>query len=83
MGVATGGALTTTGHGLYWYQTPSPLLEGEHCKYIYNEGWKSIHNKYKACQSKYKHKRENQNNQNSRNEVQDLTLTGHALPQMS
>jgi len=49
---------------------PSPLLDmgstgsrhphhywKENLVNIYKQGWKSIHKKYKACQSKYKHRR--------------------------
>jgi hypothetical protein len=30
--------------------------------YIYKQGWKSMHKKYKACQSKYKHMKGKQDN---------------------
>jgi hypothetical protein len=60
-------------------QTTKPLpktLPKEDPVYIYKQRWKSIHNKYKACQSKCKHTKEHQNEQNSSNEVEDLMLKG-------
>jgi hypothetical protein len=51
--------------------------------YIYIQGWKSIHNKYKACQSKCKHTRGKPKNKNSSNEEEDLMLKGHPLPQIN
>jgi len=51
--------------------------------YICKQGWKSIHKKYKHVETNVNTKKENQNNQNNTNEVEDLMLKGHCLPQMS
>jgi hypothetical protein len=62
-------------------QTTKPVprtLPKEDPVYIYKQGCKSIHNKYKAYRSKCKHTKENQNDQNSSNEVADLMLKGLA-----
>ncbi len=51
--------------------------------YIYRQGWKCIHKKYKACQCKCKHTRkqkETGDHQNSRNKVENVTLKEHPMP---
>jgi len=51
--------------------------------YIYKQGMKSVHKKYKACLSKCKYMKENQDNQSSSSEVEDVMLKGHLLSQIS
>jgi hypothetical protein len=60
--------------------------------YIYKQGWKSIHKKYKALRSKCKQTKGKprpsktiKDHQNNNNEVEDkdVMLKGHPLPQLA
>jgi hypothetical protein len=51
--------------------------------YTYKQGWKSIHKKYKTCKKNANTWKENQKNQNNSNEMKDVMLKGHPLPQIS
>jgi hypothetical protein len=62
---------------------PSPLLEGEPCKYIINKDGNPFTISTRHVKANINTREENQPKQNSRNEVDDLMVTGNALPQMS
>jgi hypothetical protein len=49
--------------------------------YIDKQGWKSIHNTYKACQSECKHtkKGKQRSQKTSNNKVEGIVLKGHPL----
>jgi hypothetical protein len=57
------------------------LSERERALYIYKQGGKPIHKKYRHVEANVNTWKENQNNQNINNEVEDLMLKGHFLPQ--
>jgi hypothetical protein len=46
---------------------------------MYKQGWKSLHKKYKACWTKCKYTKENQDHQNNSNEVEDVMLKERPL----
>jgi hypothetical protein len=47
-------------------------------------GWKSIHKRYKACLNKCKHmKGKSKQSHNISNEVENVMLKGHPLPQIN
>jgi len=66
---------------------PEAILESILIKirlvYIYKQGWKSIHKKYKACQCNVNTQKENQDHQNSSNEMENVMLKGHPMPQLN
>jgi len=49
-------------------------------RHVYTQGWKSIHKKYNANVNIQK---ENQDHRNGSNEVEDVMLKGHPMPQLN